>query len=184
MRPSSSYEPNAPYRASTPVLIDFFAKEAAEQQERANASTPYSLFAGLSPRGASPSNRSDASVDAGTSSASPVTVSSLRSFLRSKGCPAGHHIHEGTIQSRLNSANLSAETLLTAIETAHDANHPLWATLSINAYERSELMNRLGGIVTNSGGFKKGIRAAAQNSNNDPQQLIANILHYLRNLRR
>ena len=81
------------------------------------------------------------------------------------------------------SANLSAETLLTALKTAYDTDHPLLATLSVNAHERSGLISRLAGIVTNTGGFKKGIKAALHNSNNNPEQLIINILNYLRNLR-
>lgn len=50
MRPSSSSVANPPNRSNRPVLIDFLAKEVAEQQERANAHHPKTRLAGLDSR--------------------------------------------------------------------------------------------------------------------------------------
>ena len=53
MRPSSSSvanPPNRSNRSNRPVLIDFLAKEVAEQQERANAHHPKTRLAGLDSR--------------------------------------------------------------------------------------------------------------------------------------
>ena len=183
MRPSSpsSSDPNAPYRATTPVFIDFFAKEAAEEQQvRGNANRPHSPFAELSPRGVSTSNRSDAAMDAGTSSASPVTVSSLRSFLRSKGNRVGEHMHEFTIQNRLDRGNLSAETLLAALEIVYTPDHPLLRELGVSVPEHFGLVRKLTGIVNYTVGFNSALEAVAQRSNNNPHQLIANVLQLVR----
>ena len=173
MRPSSSSDPSAPYQAKQPVLIDFFAKEAAEQQARANANRPHSPFAELSPRGASPSNRSDA---AAGSASSPVTVSTLRSFMRSKGYPPGNKMFDATIQDRLSRANLSAETLLASLEIAHTFHHPILERLGVREIQRYWLINRLSGIVIRSAGFDIGIETSARRANNNPHQFIACLL--------
>ena len=182
MRPSSSSDPNAPYRAAIASLVDcnFFKDEQAEQPDVAHASYEHSPFVGLSPRGASSSNPCHAIEDRGASSASQVTIETVLEYLSERG--RGSQLVYGTINNRLNSSNLSAATLLSALKAADTTHYPLWATLGVSAYERAELINRLSGIVTNGGGFKKGIKAAVQNSNNDPEQLIANVLQYGRNL--
>ena len=180
MRPSFSSNPNAPHRATTPVLIDFFAKEAAEQQERTATIGRQSPVAELNPRGTSLRHRPDFTTDAGPSADSPVTVSSLRNFLRSKGHPVGQHIYEETIQSRLNAANLSAETLLTALEITHTPDHPLLRTLAVSKSECQKVINRLKRIVNHSSGFTPEIIGAAQGSNNNPDQLIRNCLQLVR----
>ena len=180
MRPLSPSDPNSPYRASTPVLIDFFAKEVAEQEERANANRPHSPFAELSPRGMSTSNRSDSAVDAGTLSASPVTVSSIRNFLRSKGHSKGQRINDDTVQSRLDALNLSAETLFEALKIIHTPDHPLLITLRVSATERISVTTKLKGILNHSSGFQAERIYAAQQSNNNPNQLIRNFLQLVR----
>ena len=182
MRPSSSSDPNAPYRAAIASLVDcnFFTDEHAEQPDTHSAASQHSPFAELSPRRASSRHPSNALADRGQSSASPVTIESVLEYLSERGRES--QLVYGTINNRLNSSNLSAATLLSALKAAETVNYPLWATLSVSAYERAELINRLGGIVTIGGGFKKGIKTAVQNSNNDPEQLIANVLQYARNL--
>ena len=185
MRPSSSSDPNAPYRAAIASLADcnFFTDEQAEQPDTHNAARQHSPFAGLTPRGASSSNDLSSVADAVPPSASQVTIATIKDYLRDKG-----HLHsdaslkDTTIENRLNSTNISRETLLNAIKTACNPDHPLLATLSINPYERYELINRLDGIVSHKQGFRQEIRSAMQKSNNDPEQLIANILNHLRNL--
>ena len=175
MRPSSSSNPNAPHRATTPVFIDFFAKEAAEQQERIATVGQQSSFAELSPR-----HHPDAIANVGPSADSPVTVSSLRDFLRSKGHPAGQYIYDETIQSRLNAVNLSAETLLAALEIIHTPDHALLITLGVSGTERLRVTNKLKGLVNRSSGFTPEIIGAAQRSNNNPNQLINNFLQLVR----
>ena len=175
MRPSSSSDPNAPHRATTPEFIDFFAKEAAEQQERSVTIDRKSPFAELSPR-----HRPDAIVDAGPSANLPVTVSALRSFLESKGHPDGQLKFDEAVQIRLNTANLSVETLLAALEIIHTPDHALLITLGVNETERLRVTNKLKGIVNHATGFKPEIIGAAQRSNNNPNQLINNFLQLVR----
>ena len=183
MRPSSSSDPNAPYRAAIASLVDcnVFPDEHAEQADSANTTHPHSPFAELSPRRGSPSIPPSAITDAGPSSATSITIDTVLEYLREQGRVS--NLVYRTINNRLNSSNLSAATLLTALKAAYDTHHPLWATLGVNEYERYELINRLDGIVSHCAGFNKGVKAAAQNSNNDPEQLIANLLHYVRNLK-
>ena len=180
MRPSSSSNPNASHRATTPVLIDFFAKEAAEHHERTATIGQQSPFAELNPRGTSPRDRPEFTAHAGRSADTNVNVSTLRNFLQSKGHPVGLHIYEETIQSRLNAANLSAETLLTALEITHTPDHPLLRTLAVSKNDCQRVLNRLKGIVNHSSGFTPDIVGAAQRSNNDPNQLIRHFLQLVR----
>ena len=180
MRPSSSSDPNALHRATTPVFIDFFAKEAAEQQERTATIGQQDPFAELRPRRTSPSHRPDAIADAGPSAHLPVTVRTLRDFLLSKGHPAGRHIHDATIQRRLDAVNLGAETLLAALEITHTPGHSLLRRLAMTQTECLRVTNKLKSIVNNSSGFTQGIIGAAQRSNNNPNQLIINILELVR----
>ena len=186
MRPSSpsSSDPNAPYRAATPVFIDFFAKEAAEQQERTSSICQQSPFAELSPKIATPSHRLNAIADTSTSADSHVTIGSLRSFLRSNGRSAGGHMYDPTIQGRLDAANLSAETLLAALEIIETPNHPLLETMGLENTESHSIFSKLAGIVNHSGGFTIELRRAAQRANNNPDQLIANLLQLIRSRKR
>ena len=175
MRPSSSSDPNAPHRATTPVFIDFFAKEAAEQQEKSATIHPQGPFAELSPK-----HRPDTIVDAGPSANSPVTVSSLWSFLRSKGHPDGQLKFDEAVQIRLNTVNLSAETLLAALEIIHTPDHALLITFGVSENERLNVLNKLKGIVNYSSGFHSKIIDAAQRSHNNPNELISNFLKLVR----
>ena len=185
MRPSSSSDPNAPYRAAIASLVDcnFFADEQAEQPNVANTTHQHSPFAELSPRRASSSREPSAIADAGPSSAAHVTIDTIKDYLREKGnLDSDLSLKDTTIENRLNSTNISAKTLFDAIKIACNPDHPLLSTLSINPYQRYELINRLGRIVSYKQGFRQEIKSAMQKSNNDPEQLIANILNHLRNL--
>ena len=80
MRPSSS-DFNAPHRATSPEFIDFFAREAAEQQERCATLNPAGPFEDVSCRRTFCEDRYDGGVEAGSSANFPVTVDTLRCFL-------------------------------------------------------------------------------------------------------
>ena len=185
MRPSSSYDANAPYRAAIASLgnCNVFENEQAEQPDTANTTHQHSPFAELSPSRACSSNPCHAIADAGPSSVSDITISTVCQYLREK-----KHLFSpmsnGTILTRLDSVKLSPETLLAALKTAHDANDPLLANLSINNSERAELISRFIGILTRKQGFHKSMREVIQNSNNNPEQLIENLIHYMRSLNR
>ena len=187
MRPSSSSsDPNAPYRAAIASLVDcnFFADEEPERPE-----TPYltnqqtmqhDSFNRISPRRLTQRLGPNPTAEARVSrAAAPVTIATIRQYLRDKGHRVGR-IHDATVESRLFSTNLSAETLLTALHIAYDANHALFVRLGVSSNEREILIARLNGIVLTSQGFFTGIRQAVKNANNDPYQLIACILRYLR----
>ena len=181
MRPSSSADPNAPYRAAMTSLVDcnFFTDEQTEQTNSANTTRQDSPLTALSPRTASSSNAHNALATTNRLSAPEITVGSVLEYLRHQGHPCDDLMY-ATIINRLESANISAETLLTATKAAYDAEHPLLANLNVNAYERSELINRLGGIVTRRQGFRAELKSAIQSADNNPGQLIANLLRYIR----
>ena len=181
MRPSSA-DPNAPYRDAISSLVDcnFFADDSAEHtDDTANATHP-SYFAGLNPRTESDSRGPNATTEIATSSRPPVTASTILRYLRDTGDVSSGTISDGTVDNRLDLVNLSAETLLIALQTANSPDHTVLANLGVNPSERFEIRNRLAGIATNKSGFGKAIKMAAINSNDNPQQLIANLLDYLR----
>ena len=180
MRPSSSSTPNAPDRAKQPVLIDFFAKEEAEQQVRNAIMSQQSLLAELSSKRATPSHRLDGNAETSTSADSHITIDSLRRFIGLKGYSTGEHMYDKTIQSRLDIVNLSAKTLLAALEIIDTPHHQLLETIRLKDIERYSLFSKLVGIVNQSGGFTKQIRVAAQRANNNPEQLIVNFLALVR----
>ena len=180
MRPSSSSDPNAAHRATTPEFIDFFAKEAAEQQERTYTIAQQGPFAELNPRGRSPRYRPDSTAAAGPSTASHVTIITIQRYLIEKGYQAQNFLKDETIQRRLNTANLSAETLLAALQTAHSPHHSLLTRLSMRHHEQTELRYMLAGITFSCAGFRPAIKEVVQNANNNPDQLITNLLQYVR----
>ena len=192
MRPasSSSSDPNAPYRAAIASLVDcnFFADEKPEQPDTTDLTNPQmnlqtyqpDVFDGISPRRFTQSTCPNPTAEATLPlAAAPVSIATIRQYLRDQGHPNGH-IRDATVESRLFSTNLSAETLLTAIQIAHDANHALLVRLGVSLNDRIILIARLNGIVLTSQGFFTGMRKAVKRANNDPYQLIACILEYLR----
>ena len=212
MQPSrpSSTDPNAPYRHAIAALADnridgqeLYPDESRDRpgQNQANR------LAELNPRRTINRDRlntiarniashvdfatqliannsiptATATTEATVSSASSITINTVCQYLHDKGY-VDRNMADAAIQNRLNSVNLSAETLLTAIETVDNANHPLWATLQANDFERAELIHRLARMATIPQAFRPGIRAVIQNSNNNSEQMIANFLDYLRRL--
>ena len=182
---SSSSDPNAAYRTKTPELIDFFANERIEQQEIVNANHQQTAFSGLSPR----SEAHSAAINATTEVAEPATntevsLYTIQRYLRHNGYAHENFLRYKVTQNRLDSANLSAKTLLDAIKIiVEGANQPLLTGLGVSNQESIELIYRLAGITTNSAGFRPPMRAAVQNANNNPEQLIAAILQHIRNLK-
>ena len=185
MRPSSasSFDPNAPYREAIASLVDcnFFADEGAGQPEIVADSSQQTPLRGLSPRRIAQSNRSTTIPEVGTSTASQVTVSTIQQYLLVRGYDSNSFLLETTMQSRLNEGKLSAETLLIALQTVHEADHPLFAALGMRNAEKSLIITKLSGIITHRNGFPKSLRRITQNCNNNPDQLIAYVLQYVRN---
>ena len=177
-RPSSS-DPNAPYRATTPTLIDFFAKEREEHQERADANHQQNPLSALGPRRTTHGTAPSATANVGPSAAPNVTASTIGQYLSERGYAVNILLRNETIEARLSSARLSAEALLAALHIAHDAHHPLLARLGVSDKNRALLLYWLAGIANNKQGFLQPIRTAALNANNNPDQLINNILQYI-----
>ena len=184
MRPSSSSDPNAPYRAAIASLVDcnFFADGQAEQPDAAHTTPHDSPFAEISPRRASSSNSANAIADASRSSASNVNIRTIKQYLVEMGHTNIDRLKDKVIQNRLDLSNLSAKTLLSAIQFAYDINRPLPENLTISREERAELIYRLAGIITNKSGFLEGTKAAAQNSNNNSEKFITLLIQYIREL--
>lgn len=184
MRPSSPSDPNAPYRAAIASLVDcsFLPDEPAEQPENHNATHHNSPFAELSSRRAFSSNPPRAVADAGPSSASAVNIGNIRQYFLQMGHSNTDRLKNEVINNRLNSANLDAETLLSAIQSVYNINRPLPENMTISRQERAEVIYRLAGIITNRSGFLEAMKNAAQNSHNDPDELIKNVLRHIRNI--
>ena len=185
MRPSSSSspDPNAPYRVAIASLVDcnFFANDPPEQLETSHPTSQQDAFEELRPRRTTHSLVPGASADIGTSTAAPITISTIGQYLLEKRL-VNNLLIESTIQNRLNQGNLSAETLLAALKIVDNPSHSLLARLGVIDQERAELIYRLAGITSNSAGFRIAMRTAAQNANNDPNQLVAAVLEHIRNL--
>ena len=183
MRPSPS-NINIAYQAALKSLEDhLFSDEETEQPETVAANNPQTPFTGLSPGRRDQSNRPNTASEVGTSTASPVTVSTIQQYLHEKGYPDSR-LMDLAIRIRLSSANLSAGTLLSALQITHDANHSLLASLSMSNQEREIVISKLVGIITHTTGFRAKIKNSCQNANNNPEQLIANLLQYVRSLSR
>ena len=114
------------------------------------------------------------------SAATNVTVTTLRSFLRAHGHSGGDFMRDITIQDRLDRANISAGTLLAALQLVNTSNHPLLASIGVSLSERPKLMSKLSGIVNQAAGFRQDVETDAQAANNNPDQLIANVLQAIR----
>ena len=180
MRPSSSssFDPNAPYRAAIASLVDcnFFADEGAGQPETVSDNRQQTPFAGLRPGHIAQSNSYTMTPEVGISTAPQVTASTIQQYLLAMGYDSNGFLLETTMQSRLNEGKLSAETLLIALQTVHEADHPLFAALGMRYAEKSLIITKLSGIITHRNGFPKSLRKVIQNCNNNPDQLIANVL--------
>lgn len=106
-----------------------------------------------------------------------TSVRDIQQYLRAMGYPDINMAHQA-VQLRLDSVNLSAETILTALQILHDANHPLLAILCVSNNTRIKLINRLVGVVNRVQGFRPEIRSAIQRANNNPDQIIVNLLSF------
>lgn len=186
MRPSftGSTDPNAPYRAAIAALADgnVFANPHAESSETSHPMHPHTAFAGLNPRNqsGSASNASVPVASASTSSTPLVTISALKRYLSDKGHWDADALRLVTVMNRLSKMHLSPQTLYDALEILHQAHHPLCAELNLSNQEIIELKHRIAGIVTNKGGFMLPMQTIFQNCNNNPKQLIIDVLTYMR----
>ena len=174
----SSLNINAAYQAALKSIEDhLFADEVTEQAERVPTHQQRLPLPELCPQRTRSSNCLEAITDReiATSSSLPVSISTIRQYLYEKKLP-----HNGlidlTIQHRLNSASISADTLLAALQIAHTPAHPVLTALGASDYNREALIYRLVGIFNHKAGFRRAIRTAAQNCNNNPANLIAAIL--------
>ena len=165
---SSSSDPNAPYHAAIASLVDcnFFADAKPEQPDITylmnQKTNQHDSFEGISPRRLTQSTCLNRTAEATLSSAAAlVTIATIRQYLRDQGYSGGR-IRDATVESRLFSTNLSAKTLLTALQIAHDANHALLVRLGVNSNDREILVARLNGIMLTSQGFFTGMRKAKQ----------------------
>ena len=208
MHPShpSYTDPNAPYRAALAALAgNPIDSEEYNQSEPAPAEYAHNVHEGLPPRrnvnrdrlnliahnlGAgvgvamemiAQRERAAAQTEMATSSRAYVTVDTLRQYLSETG-HRGEYMADETIESLLRQSNVSTETLLTALQTAQNLNHPLWANLGANTRQRARVFAKLSGIVNNKSGFRYPMKDLLLNANNDPNQLIAVLLQYVRSL--
>ena len=181
MRPSSS-DPNSPYRAAIASLADcnFFShEEPVEQADSGNTTSQPPFFAGLHARRTMHGIVPHAASNIAPLPSAPITISTLQRYLIENGYSAHRFLADGTIQLRLQSGNISAETLLAALQIAHNPNHSLFNRLRTSNETRAEIIYRLAGIMTNDSGFHQAIRREIRNAENNPEQLIRNLLEFL-----
>ena len=163
-----------------------FTDEETDAPERANPPSSIGAFAAMSHPEKTRFHRSDVPLEASTSSASSaphVTVNTIQQYLREKG-HTGASIRDSALQIRLNSANLSPQTFLAALQIVHTPGNPLLVNLAVKNNEHAKLIARLEGMTTTVQGFGPAIRVAALNANNDPIKLVASMLAYVRNSRK
>ena len=179
MQPSRPPFSNPPYRPTTPILIDFFAKEREKQQTHAEANPQPIPVAGI---GQSETIHGCEASGSSPASARPVTLQMLRDAIPDM---TGHfsrcRMKDATIHTRLHSANVSAATLLHALQTLNDAYSQLCANLAMTDSERNAIMYRLRGIVTQTGGLREELRTVVRNAHDNPDDLIRHMLAYVRN---
>ena len=185
MRPSStcSTDPNAPYRDAIASLAEgnVFANTHPDSSETSHPSHPQTPFAALNPRnrGGSASNASDPVASASTATPQ-VTISGFRDYLRAMGYQDADAVRLVTVMNRLNRTDLRPQTLYDAMRILHQANHPLLTELNLTTQELRELQHRIAGIVTNKGGFMVPMQKIFHECNNNPKQLIIDMLAYVR----
>lgn len=124
------------------------------------------------------SNTSE-TTEVATSSSSTATIATVRQYLGEKGYINGSDVPDETIQNRLESVNVSVQTLLIALEAAQDVNYPLLAHLGPNSLERFELISRLAGIINIPHILPHQFKAVLRSANDDPDQIITQLLHYI-----
>ena len=181
----SSFKRHAPARPPSPQFIDFFALEQA-QIALAKTRPLQTPISGLNADSLSTHLLSSPTAGNGsTSAAASDSIQQVQQYLTDQGyeLPRGF-LRDVTIQHRLHSADLSAETLLVALQTLDNPHHPLHVTLGISDHELSTLRNRLAGIVSNRSGFLTPIRTEVLQAGDNPERLIHNLLTYLRHLAR
>ena len=179
MRPFSS-DPNAPYRDAIASLSDcnFFREDdAANATDAPRAPAPLDA---LNPRQRTHHTGPSGTSDGGPSAPPQVTIATLRQFISSKGHRRSHLLRDRTLHERLNGANLSARTFLTALEIIHDPHHTLLTALAVTEAERQTLVSRMVEILNNALGFNASTRALVLSANDDADQLISRFVAYLR----
>ena len=112
-----------------------------------------------------------------------ATLDTLRDYFDRLGIGYSARLQDMTIQFRLDSANLSVETLIAAMDIVRTPNHPTLIAFQVSENERHVMMTSLTKCMEWRGGFDQRVRDAALNANNDPHALVSNILFQMRHVR-
>ena len=174
---ASSSSANAAYRADPPSFIDFFAKEKEEDTAIAQQQTQ---FGHLDARSKPGHFRLEASANVTSSALPQCSIAAIRTYLFQMGYGNNDFLMDATIQNRLDSCHLRAQTLLTALQIMHDVTQPIFANLTVIERERRDIIAKLIGIVNLSSGFCQSLKNAACNSEGNPIRLIEEILQQMR----
>ena len=209
-RPTST-DPNAPYRAAIAALGGHpgNAQEVAQGQAAPNAyqqsghdgfparrhtnrdrlnAIAHNLGSGVrivmermaAENAAGPSHPTEALT---IPQPSYATIDTLRDYFDRLGIGYSSRLQDETIQFRLDSANLSVEALIAAVDIVRTPNHPTLIAFQVSENERYVMMKSLTKCMEWRGGFDQRIRDAALNANNDPHALVSNILFQMRHVR-
>ena len=114
---------------------------------------------------------------------SEANIDTLRAYFDHLGIGYSTRLNGATIQSRLDSANLSIAALIATMDIVHTDNHPTLVAFQVSENERRVMMSSLIKCMEWRGGFDQSIRVAGCNADNNPQTLIYNMLLQMRNVR-
>ena len=184
MDPTPPYLPsesNSLYRASlASIEANLSSAEETEHSEEEISRYQQQFFAELSTRRPIQTDRPSASTDAGTSTGAQVSLDTIVQYLRERGLRSESKMTNATVNYRLRSCNLSTETLFTAIRIADTPDHPLFDNLPATDKQRQLLIAKLSGIINNSQGLRQGLLTSVGSANNNSEQLIKNVLEFLK----
>ena len=182
--PGSPSDKNAPYRAAIQALAAGYGYVPSDHTDNdsnasASAASPHALhhedrLTELAQTGNRPA--------ASSSSSRSATLAEIVEALRRAGIVYKRTVFEDTLCSRLQMMGISTTTLLAAIKIACSTHHPVMRSLNSNRDEAITVINELASMI-NYAGAKPHIATAANNSDNDPARLIANILETIRTMR-
>ena len=176
--PGSPPDKNAPYRAAIQALAAGYGYVPNDRTDNASpsAASPHALhhddrLTELAQTGTRPV--------ASSSSSRTATLADIVEALRRSGIHYKRTVFEDTLLSRLETLEISINTLLSAINIARSTHRPIMQSLNANPDEVLTVIGELASII-NYAGAKPHTVTATKNAENDPARFIANILESIR----
>ena len=179
--PGSPSDKNAPYRAAIQALASGYGYVPNDHTDNDGTASPSSA----SPHAHHPDDRLTELAQtrsrrvASSSSSRTANLADIVEALRRSGIHYKRTVFEDTLLSRLETLEISINTLLSAINIARSAHHTAMQSLNANPDETLAVIGELASII-NYAGAKPHTVTAAKNAENDPARFVANILESIR----